>query len=136
MIKIAFDIGGVLTKYPDLLRPIYLALRDGADIDVYILTDRIEHGEALRLLHANGFPCEAEQLLCADYGRDGEACKAVLLETMEIDIMIDDFPAYVSAGCPLRLLVMPDITRPYLAENWEGGATKKTAQPYDLTVVS
>ena len=136
MLKIAFDIGGVLTKYPDLLRPVYLALRGGAEIEVYVLTDRIDHREALYLLQANGFPCDADRLLCADYEQHGEACKAVLLETMAIDIMIDDYPAYVSAGCPLRLLVMPDTTRPYLAERWSCETTTNMEKPGALTVKS
>jgi len=125
MVKIAFDIGGVLSKYPDLLRPIYLALQNAPDVDVYVLTDRMEHSKSLSLLRDNGFPCEAERLLCADYTQYGEKCKAVLLRDLAIDIMIDDYPAYVSSDCPLRLLVMPDTTRPYLAESWGEEATQK-----------
>ena len=121
MVKIAFDIGGVLGKYPELLRPIYMALLRSSDIEVFVLTDNMDHQKVLAILEPNGFPCDPERLLCADYGKHGEACKALLFVERGIDVMIDDYLAYVSAGCPLRLLVMPDTTRPYVAEQWDVG---------------
>jgi len=37
-----------------------------------------------------------------------------------IDILIDDFIGYVAVeGAPVRLLVMPDATKPYYDPNWK-----------------
>ena len=54
----------------------------------------------------------------SDFRTYGEACKAVLLRQLGVDLFVDDFPAYLAEGCPVRLLVQPDLTRPYYADSW------------------
>ena len=45
--KIAFDIGGVLSKYPDTFRPIITALEAGG-IECHIITDTTTEGGSLK----------------------------------------------------------------------------------------
>ena len=39
MTRIGFDIGGILSKYPDILRPIVAALLAAPDVEVHVLSD-------------------------------------------------------------------------------------------------
>lgn len=124
--KIAFDIGGVLSKYPDIFRPLVdLLCNRGNDprygIEVYIISDMKPHEKAVAFCHDNGFMVPAERIICANYEIDGEMCKAETCWSLGIDILIDDFPGYVATlHCPpVRLLVMPDPTRPYYADQWK-----------------
>lgn len=118
--RIAFGIGGVISKYPDIFRVMIRALTRSRDIEVFIITDMHNRAQSLEMLEMNGFGWMVnDRVYSADFETYGEACKAVLLEQLQIDVMIDDFPAYVAAGCPVRLLALPDITRPYYADDWK-----------------
>ncbi len=123
--KIAFDIGGVLSKYPDVFRPLLdLLLFRGIDprygVETYIVSDMKPHAKAVAFCHDNGFLVPADRVLCADYQAHGELCKAVLCEQYGIDVLVDDFAGYVATvGKPLvRMLVMPDPTLPYYDDSW------------------
>lgn len=117
--RIAFDIGGVLSKYPAIFRPIFAALQAAPDVEVVILTDMTEPARVQKTLAHNGFFVALEQIFCADFTTHGEACKAILLEELKIDAMIDDMPAYIADGCAVRLLLLPDLTRPYYHDGWQ-----------------
>jgi len=118
-VRIAFDIGGVLSKYPAILRELAHALITGG-AEVFVITDMRDHAGTLALLEANGFGfIPADRVRCAEYGRHGEGCKAELLRELGIQIMLDDFIGYVAEpGCPIRCLVMPDASRPYYDDSW------------------
>jgi hypothetical protein len=116
---VAFDIGGVLSKYPTILRAMARALHAGG-AEVFVLSDMQNWTRARETLDANGFDFIPDaNLLLADFERYGEACKAVLLERLYIDVHLDDFPAYVLKGCPVRLLVQPDLESPYYDDSWQ-----------------
>lgn len=119
VVRVAFDIGGVLSKYPDLLRPIALALVAGG-AEVHIITDMPGHAVVCDLLDANGFGfIVRERVHCADYDAHGEGCKAVLLDALGIGLFLDDFVGYVAIpGGAVRCLVMPDASQPYYAPGW------------------
>ncbi len=128
--KIAFDIGGVLSKYPDIFRPLLrrllLQFRGGDseelnDIEVYILSDMKPHAKAVKFCHDNGFLVPPENVICADYEAHGENCKAIACEELGIDLLVDDFPGYVAQiGSPrVRLLVMPDPSQDYYHPDWK-----------------
>ncbi len=123
--KIAFDIGGVLSKYPDVFRPLVealLALRPfGAPPEVWVISDMKPHEKAVAFCHDNGFFVPPERVICADYATHGENCKAMLCEQLGIDILVDDFHSYVCTvgKPPVRLLVMPDPSRDYYAPEWK-----------------
>lgn len=118
--KIAFDIGGVISKYPDIFRVLMLQLQH-AGATVLVITDMHGHDEVVELLKLNDFDfVPLANIHCADYDTHGEGCKALLCEELGVDMFYDDFIGYTTAGgAPVRLLVMPDATRPYYADNWK-----------------
>jgi len=120
MTRIAFDIGGVLSKYPDILRPLAQAL-GAIGVEIYIVTDMHPHALVMETLALNGFDfIAADRVVVADYTTHGEGCKAHVLCELGIDIMLDDFIGYVAdVSCPIRCLVMPDSARPYYHESWK-----------------
>lgn len=118
MIRVAIDIGGVLSKYPEVFLPLVRALHDGG-AEVHVVTDMHARDDTLDILRRNGFGfIPADRVHNSDFETYGEACKAVILRRLEIDVFIDDFPAYLAEGCPVRLLVQPDLSRPYYHDSW------------------
>lgn len=128
--KIAFDIGGVLSKYPDIFRPLVerlllapavISVRENGSVDVHVISDMKPHEKAVAYCHDNGFLVPPERIHCADYEADGEACKALLCASLGIDILVDDHGGYVCTpgSPPVRLLVMPDPSRPYYDDDWK-----------------
>lgn len=119
-LRVALDIGGVISKYPEILREMATVLLMGG-AEVYVITDMHDHAKVCETLAANGFDFIApERVRCADYATHGEGCKAELLRELGIHVMLDDFVGYVAdPGCPVRCLVMPDSSRPYYADDWK-----------------
>lgn len=134
--KIAFDLGGVLSKYPQLIILLQV-LRDanfyrqdysGASgaVEVFVLSDMHPREKIIDQLRANGLGwVPADHVISADYQAHGEACKAVACKELGIDILVDDFIGYVAVeGAPVRLLVMPDATKPYYHDDWKTDGTE------------
>ena len=118
-IRIAFDIGGVLSKYPNILKPMFLALQNNDNIEVFVMTDMHDPEQSNRFLKNNGFIIEPENVINCNYLEHGELCKANECQRLGIDILMDDFPGYLThEGAPVRLMVMPDPYLPYYAKNW------------------
>jgi hypothetical protein len=124
--RIAFDIGGVLSKYPEIFRPFALAMKGSPDVELFVITDMHIRADVLETLKMNDFGfIPEENVHCADYETHGEGCKAVLLKELAIDIFFDDFIGYtVEPACPVRCLVMPDATRPYWSDDWKVAGDK------------
>jgi len=129
-VRIAFDIGGVLSKFPDVFRPLFrrlalppacITVLESEPIELFVISDMHDKDKMGMMLLQNGFDLRPSQIHCADYKAHGEDCKAVLCEQLGIDILIDDFPGYVcQIGSPrVRLLVMPDPSQPYYADEWK-----------------
>lgn len=113
--KIAFDIGGVLGKYPDIFVPMVLALQCGG-VEVFVITDMHEHSAASNVLKNYGYCISDEMIVCADYLQYGERCKAACIKEYEIDLLIDDHPGYcVDSGC-VSLFVWPNPYIEYTAK--------------------
>ena len=120
--KIAFDIGGVLSKYKSM-RTLLDSL-DYAGEDIYIITDMHNKEEILEQLNANDILIHPRNVYSADYTKYGEAAKAILLRDLGIDIFFDDFIGYLfwdaSWGpAPVRCLLMPDPLQPYWSDDWK-----------------
>lgn len=123
--RIAFDIGGVISKYPKEFGNMMFAL--GALNDIFVITDMHDREEVLEMLEANsllGVCVREENVYHADYKTYGEMCKAVLLRDLKIDALVDDFPGYLQwdssfGPAPIRLQVMPDAFRPYWHDDWK-----------------
>ena len=120
VLRVAFDIGGVLSKYPDELRRMANCLNAGG-AEVFVLTDMLNREHVLNILSANGFAfIRPDRVHLAQYDQHGEGCKAELLRDLSIDVFLDDCIGYVTpGGAPVRCLVMPDATRPYYHETWK-----------------
>lgn len=125
--KVGIDIGGVLSKYPELMIEMIDSLLASGN-QVYIVTDMHPIEEVRRTLEQNWIRCDLIQAICvADYAKHGEACKAIICRDNGIDVLIDDHPGYLvwpwPEPAPLRLRVEPDPRRPYWAPGWkcEGG---------------
>lgn len=129
MLKIGFDIGGVISKYPTVFRKL---IRFAPDFwKIYIVTDQHPKDEVNKILFENNINIAYSEIYCADYEKYGNMAKAVLIKELAIDIFIDDFDAYLqwdsSLGPqPILLKVMADAYKPYWADSW------KTAEGSDF----
>jgi hypothetical protein len=130
-VKVAFDIGGVISKYPGEFRELIASLIRGAH-QVFVISDMHPREKIIQVLRMNHFVTDEpwplggvalvpeDNVYSADYETHGEACKAVLLEQLQVDLFFDDFIGYVTpGGAPIRLLVMPDHEKPYYADSWK-----------------
>lgn len=119
MLRVSFDIGGVLSKYPAQFRQLLSALATSEEIELHVITDMSDRGKAVRFVHGNGFPMVPEHRIhCADYEEHGETNKAVLIRQLGIDIHVDDFPGYCAHTESINLFVWPNPNLPYYADEW------------------
>ncbi len=128
--RIGFDIGGVLSKYPhqfdELMRAIYFNIYFH---DIFIVTDQHPKEEVLKTLAKNGFDwLNPDNVYCADYEKYGNAAKCILIAQLGIQVFIDDFEPYLQWDStfgeqPILLRVQPDMFKPYWHSQWkcEGG---------------
>lgn len=117
--RLAFDIGGVISKYPELFRELISTLEMHTHFDVLIISD-MPREKILEILTLNRIGVTPENVYSADYETHGEGCKAELLRELKVDMFFDDHLGYVAAGgCPVRFLMMPDASRPYVADTWK-----------------
>ncbi len=123
MIKIAFDVGGVLSKYPGLFKKILWMLIGDRDqwrpIELYCISDMHPVQKIRDALELNGFLEFFDHVLSADHETYGERCKQVLCEEHGIDVLIDDFQGYLAGGKHVRMMVMPDPDEPYWHDDWK-----------------
>ena len=121
VIKIAFDVGGVLSRYPEIFIPLLRVLEASEYVQVFVMSDMHPQEKIQSMLRLNGIELPDWRVVSADYTTHGEKCKAILCERIKADILIDDFIGYVAtSGKPLvRLLVMPDPELPYYADSWK-----------------
>lgn len=119
--KIAFDVGGVLSKYPSVFIPLLTSLHFARDIEVWIISDMHPEEKIIDMLQMNAVTFYMHRARSADYKTYGEMCKSKLCEELGIDVLVDDFPGYLATPSqPLvRLLVMPDPQLPYYADEWK-----------------
>lgn len=117
--NVSFDIGGVLSKYPNIFRPIAKALSESSDINVYALTDMHIHDQSVKMVHDNGFDfIPSERIINSDYAKYGERCKEFAILEYGIDLHIDDFPGYCANGACLNLFTWPNPNEPYYSDDW------------------
>jgi hypothetical protein len=140
--KIAFDLGGVLSKYPNQFRQMILALSTAPDIEVHVITDQHDRDYTLQQLKDNGFGMiPAERIYNADYAKYGEMCKAVIIYEHKIDMLVDDFPGYMVwdyrlGPAPIRLHLQSDPYTPYWSKDWvtrpeDGEFGRRVCPPFE-----
>lgn len=142
--KIAFDIGGVLCKYPNEFRKMLHALSVG-DVEVHVITDQHDRDYTLKQLQDNGFGfIPPERVHNSDYAKYGEMCKAVVMKRVGIDMLIDDFPGYMTwdyrlGTPPIRLQIQSDPYKPYWSDQWitrpeDGEFGRRVCPPFEELV--
>lgn len=125
--KIAFDIGGVLSKYPEEFKKLIFSLCYSRGHDLHVITDMHDKEDVIKQLRTNDFDealIPTENIHCADYATHGELCKAVIMRDLKIDMFYDDFIGYTMwpphfGPAPIRCLIMPDGYRPYWHPEWK-----------------
>lgn len=143
--KCAFDIGGVISKFPEKFRTLCKILSSYVEMEVHIITDMHDRQKTLQMLTDNGFDMiPPERVHNSDYVQHGELCKAVILKEHGIDLIIDDFGGYLQwdssfGPAPIRLLIQPDAFRPYWSETWitdptDGDFGRRVAQPIEREI--
>ena len=122
VLRVAFDIGGVLSKRPDVFRPLVAALQAGG-VEVFVVTDMPDHEQSVRFARSNGYAIPAANILHSDYALYGEACKAETVKKNNLHLLVDDFPGYASAVATetdaVSLFTWPDPHRPYYADDFK-----------------
>ena len=137
MWRIAFDIGGVISKYPDFFRDAIAAFEAGG-MECHIITDMHDRTETLKMLENNNIRIPPGRVHNSDYDRYGEGCKAVVMLDNGINVLFDDFMGYLvwpfNAEAPIRFLIMPDMRKPYWDDGWkaEGDFGRRKASREDL----
>lgn len=117
VLKIAFDIGGVLSKYPREMKALLRTLQRGG-ADLWVMTD-MNPKKAVELCRLNDIPVPDEQIISVDWAKDGELSKANACMGYGIDILIDDYLPYLCAGDFIGLCVAPRPGMPYEAPEWQ-----------------
>jgi hypothetical protein len=124
--RIGFDIGGVLSKYPEEFRQFLWEYIDKEDPPrIYVITDQHPKDEVLKTLRNNDFGfIHEDDIYCANYEQYGNAAKAKLIAELKLDMFIDDFDGYLQWDSsfgpqPILLKVQPDMFKPYWHETWK-----------------
>jgi len=123
-IKIGFDIGGVLSKYPEIFRALIRKLSNPEpaglpnSFEIHVISDMHDVKAMYKMLLTNNIIINENNIHSADYKTYGEYCKTKLCKDLGINIMIDDFIGYLAEGDFVRLLVMPDPKKPYYNDSW------------------
>ena len=115
-LRIAFDLGGVLMKHPQVLGGMMHALAAGG-AEVHVLTDMPPH-VALPMVEANGLPVPPERVHCVDFSAHGDMCKTLRATEVGFDVVVDDRPDYVAVGDFVGLVVSPRPRLPYQSSLW------------------
>ena len=117
-LRMSFDIGGVLSKYPDVFRPMVKALQTGG-VEVYVITDMHDHEQSVKFVRENGYDIPSERILNSDYAQFGEACKALTIKEHMIDVHVDDFPGYCAHTECVSLFTWPNPELPYYHDDFK-----------------
>lgn len=117
-LRVSFDIGGVLSKYPHVFRAMVIALQRGG-CDVFVITDMHDHEQSVRFVRDNGYDIPPENILNSDYKQFGEACKAMTIKEHKIDVHVDDFPGYCAHTECVSLFTWPNPGLPYYHDDFK-----------------
>jgi hypothetical protein len=78
LIKVAFDVGGVLSKRPEVFIPILLALEASEEVEVFVVSDMHPQEKIIDMLCRNGIRLDPSRVISSDYDKHGELCKTVV----------------------------------------------------------
>jgi len=126
--KVAFDVGGLISRYPIQMKAMMKALIAGG-VEVYILTD-MNQQDARAACETNGIDfISQDRILSADWSCHGDLCKTRMCEAHGIDILLDDRPDYTAHGDFIGLNLSPRPHTPYYADGWVNKNTPAVCVP-------
>lgn len=128
--RIAFDIGGVISRYPKQMKEMIKSFIQSGH-DVYIITD-MNPTDALSACENNDIlltGIKQENIISANWSEHGDLCKSVVMKNLSIDVMFDDRPDYIYEGVPIGFFLMPRPSMPYYAAEWNSGASTAYCVP-------
>ena len=127
--KIAFDIGGVISRYPKQMLEMMTALIKGGT-EVHIITD-MNQQDALTTCKENKILdiINRKNIHSADWSANGDKCKTEICENIGIDILIDDRPDYCAQGNFIGLVLSPRPDTQYYAPTWKNAGTPAICVP-------
>jgi len=117
--KIAFDIGGVLTRHTAKMKEIMATLERGG-AEVHVVTD-MPLNKAMDLCIANGITdiIPISRIHSADWDCHQELCKTILCEELGIEALFDDHGPYLHTGNFIGFLLTPRPSLPYYSNEWK-----------------
>lgn len=127
--RVAFDIGGLISRYPKEMKRLMEALSDGG-VEVHIVTD-MNAGDAWNACVNNGLDLlvDPRRVHSCDWSQHGDLCKTEMMERMGIDILIDDRPDYCASGKFIGLVLSPRPHIDYYHRSWNKGMTPAVMVP-------
>jgi hypothetical protein len=118
--KIGFDIGGTISRYPEKMKELMTILKKGG-AQVCVITD-IPYDQACQLCLDNEIPVLASQIHSCNWSEHQDLCKTLKCEELKVDFLIDDRPDYCAVGDFIGLVLAPrPKTRPYYSDSWIDG---------------
>jgi len=127
-LKIAFDIGGVISRYPQEMLNLMQSLQKGG-VDIHIITD-MNQKDALSACRENNINfLPEENIHSADWSAHGDCCKTVVCDKLGIDILLDDRPDYCADGNFIGFVLSPRVRKPYYAPGWVNRSTPVVCVP-------
>jgi hypothetical protein len=126
-VKVAFDIGGLVSRHPALMCDMMRALAAGG-VDVYVLTD-MNPRDAYTACRDNAVPVRPDRILSANWAEHGDLCKTKLVELHGIDVLVDDRPDYCASGDFVGLVLSPRPEVPYNHPDWVNRTSQTVCVP-------
>lgn len=116
--KIAFDIGGWISRYPDLTREMMACLERGG-AEVIVMTD-MPCDTSHTVLAMNDFIATVHfsSVVNVDWNLHKERSKAEACREHGVDLLIDDYAPYCVGDGFAALMVWPKHEHPYDAAEW------------------
>jgi hypothetical protein len=127
-LRVGFDIGGVISRYPAQMKELMRALTTGG-VEVFLVTD-MNKADALKAREANGLDFIPESnVLSANWNDHGDLCKTEVIRQYGLDVLIDDRPDYASSGDFIGLVLSPRPHVPYYHPTWKNEGTPAKVVP-------
>ena len=126
--RVAFDIGGLISRYPEQMKTLMQALIRGG-IEVHIMTD-MNPKDAMNAVLENGITfVDPRHVHSCDWSQHGDLCKTEMMAKMGIDVLIDDRPDYCASGDFIGLVLSPRAHVPYYHPTWVNKSTPAVMVP-------
>jgi hypothetical protein len=128
MMRVAFDIGGLISRYPDEMKTLMHALTAGG-VEVHIMTD-MNSKDAWNAVLENGLDfIPANRVHSCDWSQYGDLCKTKMMEKIGIHVLVDDRPDYCASGDFIGLVLSPRPEKGYYHKTWVNKSTPAVMVP-------